>query len=202
MGKVVTRTGRLGVYIMRLDARLLRPRESQLMPNKSGFVLILALCAGGAALTVHAGVIQRLDAGQSMKIAAVGTSLTTGTTGWFAQTGVWLQSRYPGKVTLANRAVGASASAYNPPYYPTTAPKDGMTQLNEVLTCDNPDAIFIEFAINDAYTAYNIALAQSQTNLQTMVNTIRGWGESHGKKVDIVVQSMNDCYLSRPTSSC
>ncbi|MBN1912596.1 MAG: SGNH/GDSL hydrolase family protein [Pirellulales bacterium] len=169
-------------------------------------LVICTLCVFIASSRARADVILTLDSGQSMNIAAIGTSLTDkvfnqnhfGGPGWFEQVGMWLQTNYPGQVTLSNRAVGASASAYNPPGYPATGPQDGMSQLNDVLTHDNPDAIFLEFAINDAYTVYGISLTQAKANLQTMINTIRTWGVNHGKTVDIVVLSMNDCYNSRP----
>jgi len=168
------------------------------MSPSSRCILVLLIGILSMALTAQAGIIQRLESSQSMKITAIGTSLTATANNWFTQTGAWLQNEYPGQVTLSNRAVGASASAYNPPGYPPTGLQDGMGQLNDVLTLDDPDAIFIEFAINDAYTVYGITLAQSQANLQTMIDMIRAWGTSHGKMVDLVVQSLNDCYLMRP----
>jgi hypothetical protein len=196
------------------------------MSNKTCCILILTVFILTAAFAAQGAVIPRLQNGQSLKIAAIGTSLTDkdwfhdfrGGDGWFEQTGAWLQSQYPGKVTLStgtvstNRAVCAAASAYNAPAvggytlsnYPTLYVPygtgvyeeytPGTTQLNTVLANDNPDAIFIEFGMNDAYTVYNISAAQFKTNLQTMVNTIRTWGTSHSKTVDIVLLSMNDCY--------
>ena len=130
----------------------------------------------------------RLNRGENLTIAAIGTSLTV-ITPWFGQMGTWLNTQYPGKVTLFNEAVSGSASKYTPTY---TSPDSGLdVQLGKALA-QNPDAIFIEFAVNDAYPPYGISVQMSKDNLQAMIDQINAWGASHGKTVDIVVQTMNN----------
>jgi hypothetical protein len=158
------------------------------MIKKARLVLFVltALCAG----TSFAAVIPRLNNGEHLNICAIGTSLTDANAlppNWFAQTGAWLQSLYPSQVTTSNRAVGGSWSS-------SVNPRGGFLQLGDVLSNDNPDAIFIEFAINDCAAGANVSLPQSMTNLQTMINTINNWAASplHNKKVDIIVCTMNN----------
>jgi acyl-CoA thioesterase-1 len=151
------------------------------------------------ALSARGGIPERLKNGENLTIAAIGTSLTDKNwnkgNGWFEQTGEWLNGLpYTGKVTLSNRAVCGSASKTDSS---TTDSRCGFLQLGDVLANDNPDAIFIEFAINDAYLPYKISLQGSKDNLQAMIREIRDWAgrqnNGKGKKVDIVVQTMNNC---------
>lgn len=149
----------------------------------------------------YGAIIPRLKQGENLKLAAIGTSLTdkgSGNKGWFEHTGEWLNELpYKGKVTCSNHAVGGSASKTvksDPGYHPG---RYGLLQLSDVLANENPDAIFIEFAINDAFTPYHISEQESMDNLQTMINQINEWAgkqnQGKGKKVDIVVQTMNNC---------
>ena len=50
-----------------------------------------------------------------------------------------------------------------------------------------PDAVFIEFAVNDAYLPYTISLADSKRNLDTMVDTML----KANPEAEIVVQTTN-----------
>jgi len=157
--------------------------------------LILSISTGQSA------IIPRLKHGENLKLAAIGTSLTdkgSGNKGWFEHTCDWLNELpYKGKVTCSNHAVGGSASKTgksDPGYHPG---RYGLLQLSDVLANENPDAIFVEFAINDAFTPYHISEQESKENLQTMINQINEWAgrqnQGKGKKVDIVVQTMNNC---------
>jgi lysophospholipase L1-like esterase len=153
------------------------------------------------ALSGYGAIIPRLKHGENLKLAAIGTSLTdkgSGNKGWFEHTGEWLNELpYRGKVTCSNHAVGGSASKTgksDPGYHPG---RYGLLQLSDVLANENPDAIFIEFAINDAFLPYHISNQASEENLQTMIDQINEWAKKQnqgkGKKVDIVVQTMNNC---------
>ena len=137
------------------------------------------------ALSAQGGILERLRNGENLKIAAIGTSLTDKNwnkgTGWFEQTGEWLNGLpYAGKVTLSNRAACGSASKTDSS---TTDSRCGFLQLGDVLANDNPDAIFIEFAINDAYLPYKISRQGSKNNLQAMIRQIHEWAgkQNHGK---------------------
>jgi lysophospholipase L1-like esterase len=159
--------------------------------NKPRIHLIaLTFCMFLAAATGQAAILATLNHGDSMTIAAIGTSLTAASNStWFSQMGDWLTSEYPSQVTLFNEAIPSSASKYTSTY---TSPGSGLdVQLAKALA-HNPDAIFIEFAMNDAYTTYGISVDMSKENLQAMIDQINAWGSEHGKSVDIVVQTMNN----------
>ena len=116
--------------------------------------LVLASAIVWVSPVARGAILERLKNGENLTVAAIGTSLTATDWGfWFQPTGDWLNGQgYPGKVTLANRAVCGSASKHEPgtPDY-----RDGMNQLSDVLAKDNPDAVFVEFGINDAYLQYS-----------------------------------------------
>lgn len=134
-------------------------------------VLCIAHSARGA-------IVSRLLQGHNLTISAIGTSETANTQ-WFTRMGQWLNADYPGNVTLNNEAISGTAS-----------PSGIEVQLPAALQ-HNPDAIFIEFAMNDAASA-NMTVETSKANLQTMITTIRNWAADHEKSVDVVIQTMNN----------
>lgn len=139
-------------------------------------------------------IITRLKQGENLTISAIGTSLTaTSNSTWFAKMGAWLNTEYPGQVTLDNEAIGGSASAHTA-WFATDVSGLGV-QLPAALT-HNPDAIFIEFAINDASTDVKISLDESKQNLQTMIDRINTWAAAKSKTVDIIIQTMSNDPLS------
>jgi lysophospholipase L1-like esterase len=159
-------------------------------------LLPIMIALVGFSPLARGAILERLKNGENLTVAAIGTSLTAKDWGfWFQPTGDWLNGQgFPGKVTLANRAVCGSASKLVPG---TADYRDGMSQLADVLAKDNPDAVFIEFGINDAYLQYKISKQASRANLQSMIDQIRAWAarqnQGKGKNVEIVVQTMNNC---------
>lgn len=161
--------------------------------NQPAIVAVLGVVfISFAASAVHGAIIPRLERGETLKIAAIGTSLTVDVPSdprWFAQMGDWLSTNYPGQVALSNRAVGGTASANFPEY---GRAQGGPFQLNQALTYDNPDVLFIEFAINDAAKLFNLSPEQSQANLRSLISTAKTWAAGSGKNLDIIVQTMNN----------
>lgn len=155
-------------------------------------ILSIALAFGASLIgtTGHAAILATLNRGESMTIAAIGTSLTASShSTWFSQMSAWLNGEYPGQATFHDEAIASSASKYTDTY---KSPGSGLdVQLDKALA-HNPDAIFIEFAMNDAYSAYGISVDMSKENLQAMIDRIHTWGSEHGKSVDIIVQTMNN----------
>ena len=151
--------------------------------------IVIFFCA----VTVQAGIIERLNKGENLNVTAIGTSLTDANFNrhnWFTQMGAWLNSLpYRGKVALSNRAVSATASANLPQF---NRAHGGFWQLDRVLAKDDPDVIFIEFAINDAYKQFKISVADSRKNLKAIIDQINKWATERGKRVEIIVQTMNN----------
>ena len=123
--------------------------------------------------------IKKLEQGRSVKIGALGTSLTGGSWRWFDVMKEWLDSDYPRQITYYNEGVGASASSYPPE-------KSGLDKV-KVMVKYQPDVVFIEFAVNDSYQPYRISVTESRKNMESIIKTLR----DANPNVEIILQTMN-----------
>jgi len=143
-------------------------------------------------LVLHAGVTQAavpfyqdiLD-GQNKTIVTMGTSLTnTNYSFWVPLFTDWIKSEAPdpGNVTVVNVAISGQASS-----------QAIGSQLSPAKAA-NPDVVFIEFGMNDAYTPYDISVAQAKANLNYIIDDL----ETHNPNVDIVLMTMNNTKPGEP----
>ena len=155
------------------------------------YVVPLTILAVFSASTVRGAILPRLENGEQLRIAAIGTSLTDphGGNNWFAQMEAWLSKKYPEQVMFSNRGVGATASVNLPNF---NRPHGGEWQLEQVLANDDPDVIFIEFAVNDAYKEFKMSPDDSAKSLQRLIDRILSWAKHRQKTVEIIVQTMNN----------
>ena len=161
----------------------------------------LAICLWCGASIAEGAILARLKAGEKLTICAIGTSVTgdyydpekkTGVpSAWFPKLGKWLDELYPGQATLFNEGIGGAASKYTYTYTKDNGASGHDFQLDRAFAHD-PDVLFVEFACNDAYLGYGISRQMSKDNLQEMVGRARAWAASHDKKLEIVVQTMNN----------
>ncbi len=91
--------------------------------------------------------IKKLNGGENLRLVALGDSLTYG---WMANRGYieflkdMLSVRYPGnRITVLNRGIPGDTAA------------DGRRRLQRDVLESNPDLVFIQFALNDAYSGYS-----------------------------------------------
>ena len=136
----------------------------------SVIILILILISsfkvsGQEGANIKSQFLNKLEWGDSLKIGALGTSLTGGTWRWFDVMKEWLDESYPGQLSYRNEGVGASASSY-------PVGNSGLDKV-KLLAADKQDVVFIEFAVNDAYQPYNISVEDSRRNLESMINTLK-----------------------------
>jgi len=116
--------------------------------------------AGGASR-----LVERLAEGQKAVVVTLGTRLTGTGRPWPVVMKEWLDSRWPGQVELHNLGVGASASQTTPAmegvrWKEQVWKRCGLDRIDEAVGLD-PDVVFIEFAVNDAYEPYGISLEAS-----------------------------------------
>ena len=180
--------------------------------DKNRFLkMAFALCLCFVAANSQAAIIPRLNQGQHLNIAAIGTSLTdSASSTWFADLGTWLNSKYPGQTTLDDEAVGFACSQTTSGTLTRSGLSPGLStggpgQLDLALA-NNPDAIFIEFAMNDADVNFapsdpnqqpvGITPGMLRSNLQTMIDQINTWSSLNrapGKPpVEIIIMTMNN----------
>lgn len=110
-----------------------------------------------ARLPHGAGFVKNLENGKPQTIVAYGTSLT--------QNGAWvdelrgvLHNFFPGLAKLVNSGASAMWSTW------------GLENLHTRVIAKMPDAILIEFSINDAFLEYKTSLEMAQHNLETMID--------------------------------
>jgi lysophospholipase L1-like esterase len=143
----------------------------------TAFVLLLQAIIPAA----HASrLVDNLKAGKAQVVVTYGTSLTAGGY-WGTDTKNWLSSFNPGLVTFVNSGMSGKAS------------NTGVANLQSRVLAHLPDAVFIEFAINDAapYNSYDldygITPEKSRENLNTMIDAILAARPS----CEIFIQTMN-----------
>ncbi len=126
--------------------------------------------------SAESALLAKVRAGDDVKIVMLGTSLTDGGS-WPGALQTWLsgESPGPGTVTVVNLAVGGTASGH------------GVSTQTPAALLENPDAVFIEFSINDAATVTNTTKQQSEDNLNWMIDQF----VAQNPNVIIVLQTMN-----------
>ncbi len=130
-----------------------------------------------------AGFIESLAAGESLAVVVYGTSLTANGA-WVDSLRDWLDDRYPGLVAVVNSGLSGKNSA------------EGLAQLQEKVIDHQPDVVFIEFAMNDAFRysdgTPSLSVAEARANLESMLDEI------HVKLPDceFVLQTMNTVWDS------
>jgi lysophospholipase L1-like esterase len=154
-------------------------------------LLLLLISADFAALTfvqpascAPSQLIRKLQAGESQRVITYGTSLTR--SAWPDQLSAWFESEFPGQVELLNRGVPSMASQHTNPNL------SALGRLDTLVLSQNPDVVFLEFAINDALTGYNISLEQSRDNLNTLIDRILAGGPDR----EIILMTMNPAWDS------
>lgn len=128
-------------------------------------------------------MVDNLKAGIPQVVVMYGTSLTAGGQ-WVADTRDWLSGFNPGFVTVVNAGMSGKASG------------TGVSNLQSRVLSYGPDAVFIEFAINDAasYSSgdidYGITPEKSRANLNAMIDAIL----AERPACEIFLQTMNPAW--------
>ncbi|HSI07046.1 MAG TPA: GDSL-type esterase/lipase family protein [Rariglobus sp.] len=129
-------------------------------------------------------LIRNLQAGHPQKIVVYGTSLTENGQ-WPNDLSAWLSGLHPGKVTLINSGLSGKAS------------NTALANLQAKVIAHAPDVVIIEFAVNDAFTAYTpadldlgITPEKSQANLNRMIDAIL----KAKPGTEIILQTMNPAW--------
>lgn len=121
-----------------------------------------------------AAFVTALEAKQPQTIVTYGTSLTAGGA-WVKQVQQVLDAQFPKLATVINSAQSAMWSDW------------GVKNLDARVIAKKPDAVFIEFSINDAYLPYATPANVARKNLETMITRIH---TAH-PKCEIVLMVMN-----------
>jgi lysophospholipase L1-like esterase len=151
---------------------------------------LIRLLAAAAILLHGAGVlasdlVRDLAAGRPRKVVVYGTSLTASGP-WVGLMQSWLTANYSGTLTIVNSGLSGKNSA------------DGVAQLSSKVLAHNPDTVFLEFAVNDAFLyaetdpSPQLSVTQARANLVSMIDAIR----QQNPKAEIILQTMNSVWDS------
>lgn len=127
-------------------------------------------------------LITDLQSGFDRTVVVYGTSLTAGGA-WVPLMGSWLAASYPGQATIINSGMPGLASG------------SGLANLASRVTIHQPDAVFIEFSMNDAYTGYGssgfpdsgLTPSIARANLEGMIDGILAADPT----TEVFLQTMN-----------
>ena len=144
-----------------------------------GLAHSLAATAPAASPALPAHFLQALHAGQRQTVVVYGTSLTA-IGEWPNELRRYFDREYPGQVTFFNAAQSGQHSNW------------GVAHLAERVLAQNPDLVFLEFAVNNAATKHHLSTEQAATNLDLMVRALR----EQNPQVEIVLQTMNPAWDS------
>jgi len=125
------------------------------------------------------GLISKLEAGHNQKVVCMGTSLTAGDR-WVAPLRDWLISRYPSQVEMINSGVPGSESS------------DGIRDLQVLVLNHQPDVLFIEYGMNDAWSIgegypEKISPETSTANLNFIIDSLL----LQNPNADVILQTTN-----------
>lgn len=147
-------------------------------------IVSIACCALAAAVgqaqTVPSRIAERLAHGESLHVVVYGTSLTAGGD-WVPQLVRALQKRYPGQLRLTNAAGSGKNSDW------------GVENLESHVIDKHPNAVFIEFAVNDSVERFHLSRRESRSNLNNMIRRIR----KANPATEIILQTTNPV-IDRP----
>jgi lysophospholipase L1-like esterase len=108
-----------------------------------------------------------------------GTSLTRPAE-WPEQLADWLESEFPSQAQVINRGIASMSSP------------EALVRLDTLVLAQNPDTVFLEFAVNDALADRNISLQQSRDNLNSMIDRILADDPTR----EIILMTMNPAWDS------
>ncbi len=122
--------------------------------------------------------VKQLEKGIPQHVVVYGTSLSSGGNGhaWMRPVTAHLAKQYGNNLisyTLAGK--GGMWSTW------------GVKNLEDSVIMKQPDAVFLEFGINDAFAEYNTPVAVARLNLIYMIDRIK----LHSDSCEIILQVMN-----------
>lgn len=106
-----------------------------------------------------AAFITALEGNKPQSIVTYGTSLTAGGA-WPKQLQQALDARFPKLAVVVNSGSGGQWSTW------------GVKNLDERVLAKQPDVVFIEFSINDAFLPYQTTVGDARANLENMIDRI------------------------------
>ncbi|MBC7401078.1 MAG: SGNH/GDSL hydrolase family protein [Mucilaginibacter sp.] len=141
---------------------------------KIAFVILMLAC--NAAFS-QSKLVKNLAAGKPQILVTYGTSLTAAVGGkaWVFSVDSALNKKYNGLLKTINSARSAMWSTW------------GVEHLEDSVLKKKPDAVLIEFSMNDAFIAYNTSVEVARLNLNYMIDRIK----LYNPDCEVILQTMD-----------
>lgn len=122
-------------------------------------------------------LVKNLQSGKSQTLVVYGTSLTAGTGGkaWVDAVAAELNNRFHNNLTVYNSAKSSMWSTW------------GVQHLEDSVISKKPDAVLIEFSMNDAYLEYKTSVELARINLNYTIDRIK----LYNPDCEVILQTMN-----------
>ncbi|HEY9533003.1 MAG TPA: SGNH/GDSL hydrolase family protein, partial [Mucilaginibacter sp.] len=139
-------------------------------------MLIAALITSATAFA-QSKLIKNLAAGKHQTLVTYGTSLTAAIGGhaWVDSVTHALNNKYNNQLTTINSAKSAMWSTW------------GVQNLEDSVIKKNPDAVLIEFSMNDAFLNYKTSVELAKLNLNYMIDRIKLYNPG----CEVILQTMD-----------
>ncbi len=145
------------------------------MKHKTFTIILIVLIANTA--LAQSKLVKNLAAGKPQVLVTYGTRLTAAVGGkaWVFSVDSALNKKYNGLLKTVNSAKSAMWSTW------------GVQHLEDSVIKKHPDAVLIEFGMNDAFTAYNTSVEVAKLNLNYMIDRIK----LDNPDCEIILQTMD-----------
>jgi len=143
---------------------------------KRGISLIIALVTSFSAVA-QSQLVRNLAAGKHQTLVTYGTSLTAAVGGhaWVDSVTHALNRKYNNLLTTVNSAKSAMWSTW------------GVQHLEDSVISKKPDAVLIEFSMNDAFLNYKTGIELARLNLNYMIDRIK----LYNADCEVILQTMD-----------
>jgi acyl-CoA thioesterase-1 len=141
------------------------------------FSVLLGLILVSQTTYSQSKLIKNLRAGKKQTLVIYGTSLSAAAGGkaWVSFLDSALNNKYQNNLKVYNAAKSAMWSTW------------GIQHLEDSVIRKNPDAVLIEFSINDAFLDYKTSPAVAELNLKYMIDRIK----LNNPDCEVILQVMN-----------
>lgn len=143
---------------------------------KTGLLLIAGLMISAASIA-QSKLVKNLAAGKHQTLVTYGTSLTAAPGGraWVDSVARALNKKYNNQLTTINSAKSAMWSTW------------GVQNLEDSVINKKPDAVLIEFSMNDAFLNYKTSVELARLNLNYMIDRIK----LYNPDCEVILQTMD-----------
>jgi acyl-CoA thioesterase-1 len=140
-------------------------------------VLLAIVMLAGNTVFAQSKLVKNLAVGKPQVLVTYGTSLTAAVGGkaWVFSVDSALNKKYNGLLKTVNSAKSAMWSTW------------GVQHLEDSVIKKHPNAVLIEFGMNDAFTAYNTSVEVAKLNLNYMIDRIK----LDNPDCEIILQTMD-----------